>query len=99
MALRFRAAMHGVMLWRRDDFVISRIVALQPFDELHAQTRRQVRVFAVSLLAASPARVAEDVDIRAPHRQALVAAIITLTHGFVMLGARFGRDTIGDAKR
>ncbi len=46
--------------------------ALQPVDHGHTHARSQIRVLAISLLAASPARVAEDVDIGGPERQALI---------------------------
>src|SRR5947199_5946229 len=88
--------MHCVMLRRGDDFEVARVVALQALDESDAHARRQVRVFAVSLLPASPSRVTEDVDVRRPEGQPLVTPAIALTHELIILRTRLCRDNIGD---
>src|SRR4051794_21455653 len=89
--------MHGVVLGRRDDLEILRVVTLQSFHKLDTQPTREVRVFAVSLLPASPARVAEDVDVRRPESQAEEARAVAAPLRLVILGARFSRDNVCDA--
>ena len=59
--------------------------------------RRQERVFAVGLLAAAPARVAEDVDVRRPERQATKDAALAAPQELMVLGAPFVADRRGDA--
>src|SRR5205814_4722923 len=53
---------------------------------------REERIFAVSFLAAAPARIAKDVDVGRPKGEAVVAAGISVLYSIVVLGARFGRD-------
>ena len=53
----------------------------QTLHELDAHARREVRIFAVGLLAAAPARIAEDVDVRRPEGQALIAAALAPAQG------------------
>jgi hypothetical protein len=61
---RLGAGVDGVVLGgRRHDRMLG-VVALQAGDEGHAERPGEERVLAVGLLAASPARVAEDVDVR-----------------------------------
>ena len=90
--------MHGEVLRSRVDLAILRIVALQPLDECDAHARGEPRILAVGLLAASPARIAEDVDVRRPERESLVAPAQPASRELVMLGARLvadrGRDLV-----
>ncbi len=64
--------------------------SLQSAHDCQAHARSQIRVFAVSFLAASPARVAENVDVRCPKRDALVDFRMSLVSGYVVLGPRLG---------
>ena len=96
MPVVFRAAVHGVMLGRGDALEMLRVVALQAFDERHAHARRQERILAVGLMAAAPARIAEDVDVGRPHGQPLVDGVIAHLIGGMMLDARFLSDNPGD---
>src|SRR5229473_1737060 len=89
--------MDGVMFGGRDDFEVIRVRALHAANECDGEPSGEVRVFAVSLLTAAPARVAEDVDVGRPEREALIAAVFVVADGLVVLGARFGRDDVGDA--
>src|SRR5215211_5538470 len=73
-----------------------RVIALQSFNESDTQSRSQIRVFVESLLTASPARIAKDVDIRAPERQSLIAPAFAVAGKFVVFGARFRRSDIGN---
>ena len=64
-------------------------VALQTAYYSDTHSRRQVGVFAVGLLATTPARVSEYVDVGCPERQASVALDVVLTTSFGILGAGF----------
>src|ERR1041385_7404930 len=63
MAFRFRTGMNGVVFRSCNHFQILRIVTLQSFNECDTEATRQVRVFAIGLLASSPARVTKDIDV------------------------------------
>src|SRR5437667_307983 len=93
---RFSTA-KGKMLGGGNRFQILGIVALQPGDESYANATGEKRIFSVSLLSASPARIAKDVDVRRPEGQAEIAAGISVLESVVVLGASFGRNDIGDA--
>ena len=97
MTQGFRAAVNGKMLGGGNRFQILGIVALQPGDESYANATGEKRIFSVSLLSASPARIAKDVDVRRPEGQAEIAAGISVLESVVVLGASFGRNDIGDA--
>ena len=71
MADGFRAGVHREMLGARGDLEILAI-ALQALDEPYAQPAGKIRIFTICLMTAAPAWVTEDVDVRAPHGQALV---------------------------
>ena len=62
----FRAAVHGVVLGRGDHVQPLRMIALHALDVGHADPRGQERILAIGFLAAPPARVAEDVEVRRP---------------------------------
>ena len=73
VAVPFRARVDGIVLragMGLQDRGIRR--ALQSTDDGHAQLPGQIRVLAVGLHSPSPARVAEDVDVRRPEGDALV---------------------------
>ena len=63
---RFRLAVRRKMFQRCDDalFIAERSVALKSAHSRDAQTRNQIRVFAVGLLDAAPARVARHIHHR-----------------------------------
>src|SRR6266699_3334388 len=85
------------MLGGCNRFQILGIVALQPGDESYANATCEKRIFSVSFLSASPARIAKDVDVGRPEGQAEIAAGISVLHRVVVLGAGFGGNDIGDA--
>ena len=85
----------AIVLGRGDDAVIMRIVALHAGDKGHAHARGQERIFAVGLLAAAPAGIAKDVDVRRPEIQALQRCRCAGAHGLHMLDAPFGADGDG----
>ena len=73
VAVPFRAGVDGIVLragMGLQDRGIGR--ALQAADHGHAQLAGQVRVLAVGFHSASPARVAEQVDVRGPEGNALI---------------------------
>ena len=58
----------------------------------------EVRIFAVGLHAAAPARVAEEVDVGRPEGEALIDVALAAADEFVVLGAGFIGDGGGDAE-
>src|SRR5215813_7012548 len=86
MTLRPRAAVNGVVLWRGDYLKVTRVIALQSLHKRHSQARGKVRIFAISFLAASPARVAKDIDVRTPECKTLIARMVVVADEFMMLG-------------
>ena len=73
---RLRTAVDGIVLGACMGLVVLLVVALHTLDILDAEDSHEIRVLAVGLLAAAPARVTEDIDVRAPERQLGVAGII-----------------------
>src|SRR5436190_12348885 len=96
VALRFRTTVHGIMLWGGDYFEVLRVISLQTPDEFNAQPRRQIRVFAVSLLSPPPARVAKNIDVGTPESQPFVATVSIISEVLVIFCPRFGRDHLSD---
>src|SRR5579862_3843063 len=62
----FGSAVHRVVFGSRDGEEVFRIIALQAIDERYAHGCGEKRVLAVRFLAASPARIAKDVDVGRP---------------------------------
>ena len=98
VALRFRSAVNGKMLRRRDRLEVERMVPLHAFHELHSQPAGQVRVFAEGLHAASPPGITEDVDVWRPEGESLVDPSYPLFNGVVMLCAGFIRNRRGNTE-
>src|SRR6185312_654141 len=85
-----------IMLGGGDGAKILRIVALHTLNESAADLSGQERILAIGLLAATPARIAEDVDVGRPEIEALGdAVILTRPARHVELDPRLGAD--GDA--
>ena len=61
-----RPAVYGKVFGSGDHAIIMRIVALHAGDESNGHTTTEERIFPIGLLAATPARVAEDIDVRGP---------------------------------
>ena len=80
------------MLRRRNGQVVLRIVALQSGHVGDAHAAGEERVFAVGLLSAAPARVAEDVQVRGPEIQASHDAGVSFAHILHMLDASLDAD-------
>ena len=66
---RLRAAVHGVVLRRGDNFQILRVFPLHSSDERDSHAPGQIGIFSVGFLAASPTGIPEDIDVRRPVRQ------------------------------
>ena len=84
MAVPFRTAMNCEMFGAGEEFLVAVTqlftvvgIALQPSNYGESHLRGQVGILAVCLLTASPARVAEDIDIGSPKRQALITLDVT----------------------
>src|ERR1022692_4222695 len=82
---RFRPAVHGKMLRRRDHAKILRVIALQSGDKSYAHPTRDKWILAVGFLPAPPARIAEDIDVRRPEVQALHDVAVSSARRLVML--------------
>ena len=98
MALGFGPAVHGVVLGCSHGFQVLGVVALKPENELRRHAAGQVGVFAVSFHAASPARVAKEIDVGAPEGEALIDIALAAADELMMLGARFIGDGGGNAE-
>src|ERR1700735_4745165 len=61
----------------------------------HAHAAREKRIFAVGLLPAAPAGVAEDVDVGRPEVEAFKDIAVACAHGLHMLDAAFCADDDG----
>src|ERR1700756_2557892 len=96
MTCRFRAAVDGVVLGGSDGFEVCGVVALQAFHEGYAEVGGEVGIFAVGLLAAAPAWIAEDIDVGRPDGESVVDGVDVVADGFVVLGAGLGPDDGGD---
>ena len=72
-----------------------RIVALHAGHKRHAHVPCQKRIFAIRLLPAAPARIAEDVDVRRPEIQPLENVAVPRAHILRMLDAPLGADVDG----
>ncbi len=81
VAFHLRPAVDGIMLGRGDGLEEIRIVPLQALDERDAQAAGEVGVFAVGLLAAAPARIAENVDVGRPEIQPGVDGAVVVARG------------------
>ena len=70
--------------------------SLQAAHEGAAEPGCQIRVLPVGLVAASPAGIAENIDVGRPHRQPVIDVSVTLGREGVVLGPGFRRDRRGD---
>ena len=90
-------AMHREVFRSGNRFQIDGFVPLQAGDEGNAETPGQVGVLAIGFLAASPARIAEDIDIGGPNRKTAVPVGGTIgMHRGVILGAEFRANDLAD---
>ena len=94
VAVPLRAGVDGIVLRARGDLhVILRVVALHAAHVGRAHLAGEEGILAERLLAAAPARVAEEVDIRGPEREASVlVALPAGLAGEVELRARLAAE-------
>src|SRR5207247_5388662 len=83
---------HREVLHGRDRLQVLGIVALHPADELHGEAAGEERVLAVRLLATAPPRIAEEIYVRRPEGEPLIALARTLAQVLVVLGSSLIRD-------
>src|SRR5258708_16905587 len=79
---------------RRDCPKVFGICPLDALDELSREGAGKVRIFSQRLLAASPSRIAENVDVWGPECQAVVPAGVSLPLGLVITRPRLGPDSL-----
>src|SRR5215471_15403215 len=92
MTGRLWAAMHGKMFGCRDHAVIIRIITLESAHKGDAHLAGQKWIFAISFLAATPAGIAKDIDIRRPEVQTLHNVAMSGPYRLIMLGAGLSAD-------
>src|SRR5882762_4347336 len=92
VARRFGAAVDGEMFRGGNHAIVLRVIALHSCNERHAHAPGQKRIFAVGFLAASPARIAKDVDIRGPEVETLINSLVACFDGLIVFRARFSAD-------
>ena len=89
--------MNCVVLGSGNNFQVLRIVTLESFDECHTETAGEIWIFSISLLPASPAWVAKDIDVWLPKRKTVKPVVVTMSLCFVVLRPRLVGDHRGDA--
>ena len=107
MALVFRTTMHSIMLEAGMQFVVGapfawssllinlRLgIALQAENDGATHLSSQEWIFTISLLSTSPTRVAEDVDIGSPDRQATVSLYQTFATCLDILDTLLGAGDV-----
>ena len=97
VARRLGPAVDGVVLGRGNSAIVFRIIALHSGDVGHAQARAQEWILTEGFLAASPARVAKDVDVRRPEVQTFLGAAVAGALKLCALDACFNADGDGHA--
>ena len=95
MADRFRAAVNRKVLGACRSLQILLIVALDALNKAYAHAGSQIRILAKGFMTASPARVAENIDIGRPERKSLVNVRVVLLLLVIVLGASFCGNDIG----
>ena len=83
VAERFGTAVYGIVLGAGVGLVVAGIVSLHAQDGLEAQDTGQIRVFPAGFLAATPARVTEDVHVGAPEGEFRIAGVVGHAHRHV----------------
>ena len=97
VAQRLGTAVHGVVFGARRGEQVVGVVALQAVHERHAEAGGEERVLAVGLLAAAPARIAEDIDVGRPKGEAVEDRALLRRAGVaVELGAALDADDVRD---
>src|SRR4051812_24493727 len=95
MPRRLRTAVHGEMLGSRNHAIVLRIITLHSRHKGHAHSRREKRIFSVSFLPASPARIAKDVDVRRPKIQSFEDIAVTCANCLRVFDSPFDSNSNG----
>ena len=103
VAVPLRTAMYGKVLGAGQELFIlvltgfaGQALSLQSVHHGQSHTFCQVWILAVGLLSASPSWVTEDVDVRRPERQSLIALYASRLLGQLVLGTRLVADSRED---
>ncbi len=96
VAQRLGTAVDRVVLGGGGRVQVLAVARLQPADEGDTELAGEERILAVGLLAAAPARIAEDVDVRREEGQAQEQpTALAGLHGLVVLDPRLAADRLG----
>src|SRR2546430_3085171 len=83
------------MLRGRDHAIVLGIIALKSGDKRNSHSSGKKRILPVGFLPASPARIAEDIDVGGPEIQSLHDVAPARTYSLVVLGSGFRADHHG----
>jgi len=97
MAECFGPTVNGIVFRSGNGLEVMRVLALKSGDKSDAESSGEEGIFAVGFLAASPARITKDVDVRGPEGETVVAASVVVENGVVIFGTGFGGDDVGNA--
>ena len=89
--------MNGIVLGTGPQLtVFGCLRTLQTFYDLHTHHTRQIGVLSIGLLSPAPSRVAEDIYVGRPHRQAMELLVLTGTalHTLVVLRTELRRGHV-----
>ena len=96
VARGLRSAVHGVVLAAGRHLQVDGVIALHAAHEGAAHGAGEEGVLAPGLHATPPARVAEDVHVRAPERKARIARVVLVAAGHHILGSRLGGNGVAN---
>ena len=96
VAFGLGSAVNGKVFGAGSGLEVAGIVTLQPLHHGGAKLSGKERILAEGLLTASPARIAEDVDVGRPECESLVLAAPAGRDRGVMFGAGLVGDDAGD---
>ena len=99
VSLRFRTAVHDVVLGGGHGFQVVGILALETFDKGHGQRAGQVGILAVGLHPATPARVAKQVYVGRPEGEPLEDFATPVSDELVVLGPSLVRNRCRHAEQ
>ena len=96
MTLVLRTAMDGKMLQTCVELIVISFRTLKSVHHGTAHDSGQIWIFSICLLAASPPRVSEYIDIRCPYGQTVVSCYSVTGTRDVILDALLGRSHVED---
>src|SRR5215212_5664182 len=83
------------MLRRRNGLQIPGIIALHAFDKGNAEAGREKRILAIRFLAASPTRIAKNVDVGGPKSKTVKTFTLIVCDRVVILSPCFIGNSAG----